>query len=50
MNGKQQSEIECKGKEPRIEHEQIQDTSEKSKENVVNQTPKQKKMPCLPFP
>ena len=49
-NRKQLPEIECKSKKLRIKPEQIQDKAEKSKQNVVNQTPKQKKMPCLPFP
>ena len=35
-NGKQLPKIEYKGKELRIKPEQIQDTTEKSKENVVN--------------
>ena len=43
-------EIECKGKEPSIKAEQIQDTIEKSRENEINQTLEQKKIPCLPFP
>ena len=48
-NRKQLPEIKCKGKELRVEPKQIQDTVEKSKENMVNQTSEQKKDAMFTF-